>query len=194
MVTSTNNATNGVINYYCDGSRQFVSSTCSSMYKYYYTLQYDTSNTQYSTYQDALNKAVSDGYITRDNVKNFVCFGSDESTCSTKNLYRIIGVIDGKVKLIKYDYATSKQLGSSGDYVSTSNAHYSADLGENSSSHAQYYWNKNNDTSINSGYGSNTWSTSLLNKTNLNTNFISTFSTGWQNKIEDTTWKVGGNV
>ena len=34
-------------------------------------------------------------------VNNYVCFGSDEDTCPTENLYRIIGVIDGKVKLIK---------------------------------------------------------------------------------------------
>ena len=36
-----------------------------------------------------------------DSVNNFVCFGSNEDTCPTENLYRIIGVIDGKVKLIK---------------------------------------------------------------------------------------------
>ena len=34
-------------------------------------------------------------------VNNYVCFGSDAETCPTDNLYRIIGVIDGKVKLIK---------------------------------------------------------------------------------------------
>ena len=34
-------------------------------------------------------------------VNNYVCFGSDAETCPADNLYRIIGVIDGKVKLIK---------------------------------------------------------------------------------------------
>lgn len=34
-------------------------------------------------------------------VNNFVCFGSNISPCPEDNLYRIIGVIDGKVKLIK---------------------------------------------------------------------------------------------
>ena len=34
-------------------------------------------------------------------VNNYVCFGSDAETCLADNLYRIIGVIDGKVKLIK---------------------------------------------------------------------------------------------
>ena len=34
-------------------------------------------------------------------VNNYVCFGTDAETCPIDNLYRIIGVIDGKVKLIK---------------------------------------------------------------------------------------------
>ena len=40
----------------------------------------------------------------------------------------------------------------------------------------------------------NTWSESLLNKTNLNTNFINNIGTEWANKIATTTWKVGGNT
>ena len=32
---------------------------------------------------------------------NYVCFGSDDATCPEDNLYRIIGVFDGQVKLIK---------------------------------------------------------------------------------------------
>ena len=35
------------------------------------------------------------------NVNNYVCFGSDEATCPSDNLYRIIGVFDNQVKLIK---------------------------------------------------------------------------------------------
>ncbi len=35
---------------------------------------------------------------------------------------------------------------------------------------------------------------SLLNKTNLNTNFINNIGTEWANKIATTTWKVGGNT
>ena len=37
----------------------------------------------------------------QDGVNNYVCFGSDAETCPNDNLYKIIGVIDGKVKLIK---------------------------------------------------------------------------------------------
>ena len=35
------------------------------------------------------------------NPNNYVCFGSDESPCPEDNLYRIIGVFDDEVKLIK---------------------------------------------------------------------------------------------
>lgn len=35
------------------------------------------------------------------NPNNYVCFGSDAVTCPTDNLYRIIGVFDNNVKLIK---------------------------------------------------------------------------------------------
>ena len=35
------------------------------------------------------------------NPNNYVCFGSDETTCPDDNLYRIIGVFDNRVKLIK---------------------------------------------------------------------------------------------
>ena len=124
-----------------------------------------------------------------DSVNNFVCFGTNESPCPTDNLYRIIGVVDDKVKLIKYDYATSDLLGTDGDYCraySFGNGNYK---GDNYANIASYYWNykaTNNAT--------NTWSTSLLNKTNLNTKFINSIGTEWANRIAMTTWKVGGNT
>ena len=117
-------------------------------------------------------------------VNNFVCFGTSETPCPTDNLYRIIGVIDGKVKLIKYDYATSALLGTDGDYgTSTPNtSYYKGSL----TSINTYYWN--NVTK------KNTWSESNLNKLNLNTNFINNIGVEWSNKIVTTTWKVGGNT
>ena len=65
--------------------------------------------------------------------------------------------------------------------------------GNNLANIAAYTWNYKNNTTINSGYGSNTWSTSLLNKTNLNKNFITNIGADWATKIAETTWKVGGN-
>ena len=90
------------------------------------------------------------GVGTWNNVKNYVCFGSNESPCPTDNLYRIIGVIDGKVKLIKYDYATSDLLGTDGDYSTDtySKSDWQTYKGELTTIN-RYYWNYKNDTSIN---------------------------------------------
>ena len=118
------------------------------------------------------------------NPNNFLCFASDATPCSTDNLYRIIGVFKDQVKIIKYDYATSSLLGKDGDYQGSGipdRTYYKGSLTTND----VYCWNKKTET--------NTWSESLLNKTNLNTNFITNIGEEWANKIATTTWKVGGN-
>ena len=130
-----------------------------------------------------------------DQVNNYVCFGSTQSPCPADNLYRIIGVFGDKVKLIKSDYATSTLLGDDGDYSQAypvklyGSSNYK---GNNLANIAGYAWNYKNNTTINEGYGSNTWSTSLLNKTNLNKNFITNIGADWAAKIAETTWYVGG--
>ena len=118
------------------------------------------------------------------NPNNYVCFGSDASSCPADNLYRIIGVIDGKVKLIKADFASSTLLGTNGDYGSSTTpaSTYKGSL----TSVNTYYWNSSDEQ--------NTWSIALLNTTNLNTNFINNLSTTWSNKLVTTTWKVGGGL
>ena len=95
------------------------------------------------------------------------------------------------VKLIKYDYATSNLLGTDGDYKGSDNpgSTYKGSL----SKVYRYYWNYKNDMSINEGDGSNVWSTSLLNKINLNTNYLNNIGTTWSNLIEDATWKISGH-
>ena len=130
-----------------------------------------------------------------DVVNNYVCFGSNTTPCLADNLYRIIGVFGDRVKLIKSDYANSNLLGTNGDYspgtdTMSGSSTYKGELATIN----RYTWNYANNTSINSGYGSNTWSTSLLNKTNLNQNFITNIGAEWANKIDMTTWKVGGNT
>ena len=120
------------------------------------------------------------------NPNNYVCFGSNESTCPTDNLYRIIGVFGNNVKLIKYDYATSALLGTDGDYYGQYTVGSSNYKGNNYANIASYSWNSSTRT--------NTWSESNLNKVNLNTNFINNIGTEWSNKIAVTTWKVGGNI
>lgn len=45
------------------------------------------------------------------NPNNYVCFGSDAEECPIDNLYRIIGIFDGKLKLLKYNRFTSSYWG-----------------------------------------------------------------------------------
>ena len=132
-----------------------------------------------------------------DQVNNYVCFGSNVTPGPTDNLYRIIGVFGDEVKLIKSDYATTALLGADGDYSQayTATGYDSSNYkGNNLANIAGYTWNYKNNTTINSGYGSNTWSTSLLNTTNLNKNLITNIGADWAAKIAETTWKVGGNT
>ena len=183
ITTKFQTSTDGVVNYYCNGTKQYVGAGCPGNYISYYSLQYDTTNTQYQSYKEALEKAIVDGYLIEDKVENFVCFGTNESTCSTDNLYRIIGMIDNKVKLIKYDCASRNLLGTSGEspYKSDHLSRYLGTLTE-----IDMY-------TLNSS-GSNIWRDSPLNKTNLNTSFINNIGTTWASKIITTTWKVGGGV
>jgi len=125
------------------------------------------------------------------NPNNYVCFGSDDATCPSEDLYRIIGVIDGKIKLISADGATTTMLGTDEGYVKT----YQAAFGSDSSYYkgngdltkiGTYKWNKS---------GTNTWSTSTTNTINLNTNYLTYLdskNTKWKTMIADTTWYVGG--
>ena len=51
---------------------------------------------------DLANSAADNSYrYAGANPNNYVCFGSDSSTCPSDNLYRIIGVFGSEVKLIK---------------------------------------------------------------------------------------------
>ena len=186
MIGYDNTATTALIDFYCNGTKQFVGYPCNTSQTHYYLIKGDTP--QYQTYNEALNASVEKGYLTKDNVKNFVCFGSDASPCPTENLYRIIGVFNNQVKLIKYDYAKSSLLGTDGDFgVEDTSNYYSGHPDESSSSNSLYYWNSN------SNY-SNIWSESNLNKTNLNINFINNIGTIWASKIATTTWKVEGGI
>ena len=184
MIGYNNSVTTALIDFYCNGTKQYVGYASSCSTSHYYLIKGDT--TQYQTYNEALNASVEKGYLTKDNVKNFVCFGSDATTCPTENLYRIIGVFNNQVKLVKWDYAKSSLLGTDGDFSQeyTSN-YFSGEQGESPSSNSLYYWNN---------AGTNTWSASKLNTVNLNTNFTTNIGTAWANKIATTTWKVGGGT
>ena len=131
------------------------------------------------------------------NPNNYVCFGSDDTTCPAENLYRIIGAFDDdkdsnyQIKLIKSDYTTSAMLGTDGrDYYGTysnSTSNYKGSM--DTSIIAGYRWNY--DTSVSTS-GSNNWTTGEFNKINLNTNYWNYLGTTWQNLIAQTTWHLGG--
>ena len=129
-----------------------------------------------------------------DTTNNFVCFGSDETTCPEDNLYRIIGVFEDKVKLIKYDYATSASLGIDGSFYNsyTLTSEDKEDYKGSLSAIDIYSWATSEDED--DDIPSNEWEKSILNKVHLNTNFINNLGTIWANMIEDTTWKVSGSA
>jgi len=137
---------------------------------------------------------------------NYVCFGSDATPCPTDSLYRIIGVFDRQVKLIKATEATSTLLGTDGAYVSDTgyNWNSSGSVCHNSSGSQNnaipnvYFETKllsNSQLSlISNNSDCNKWKYSNLNTINLNTNFIANIGAEWTKKIAMTTWKVGGNT
>ncbi len=153
-------------------------------------------------HDDTLENGAGDGSYryagASDSTNNFVCFGYDstDGTCPSDNLYRIIGVFGDNVKLIKYDYATDTLLGKNGDYDNTYSGHgwsgtsAGTSLGSNTKEKIGVYsWNGKAQ-----GTYSNIWGTSLLNKINLNSEYLNNIGTTWSNKIAITTWKVGGNT
>ena len=117
------------------------------------------------------------------NPNNYICFGSDEESCPADNLYRIIGVFDNQVKLIKADYAGESVLGTAQYGLGTpSSIYYKGSL----NSIPYYYW---------SGSGSNhsnDWSSSTLNTSVLNGIYINSLGSEWSDLISTTNWQVGG--
>ena len=90
----------GVVNFYCNGNKRPSGTYCGSPTYETYTTSYNE-DIYYSTYEEAANKAAEDGYLNKDSIKNYVCFGSTTTPCPEENLYRIIGVFGSQVKLIK---------------------------------------------------------------------------------------------
>ena len=113
-ILAYNDDVTSLIDFYCGDTKHFFGYTCGSSDTFYYLVKGDT--THYKTYNEALTVSLAKGYLTKDLIKNYVCFDTNESPCPTDNLYRIIGVIGDKVKLIKYDYATKDMLLSNGLY------------------------------------------------------------------------------
>ena len=126
------------------------------------------------------------------NPNNYVCFGSDATTCPEDNLYRIIGVFNNQVKLIKATFANSNLLGTDGAYYRDTEYKWS-NLSTCPSSTAYLESNIIFLATVNPTTGGcNMWDYSDLNKINLNINYLNNIGTKWSNLIEDTTWKTSG--
>lgn len=122
------------------------------------------------SYTNADQEAGDNSYrYSGANPNNYVCFGSDVVSCPSDNLYRIIGVFDNQVKLIKHSFASTNLLGNNGAFGSGSN----------------YYWN--------SVTRKNNWSESNLNNINLNNNYLNNIGALWSSKINyKIEWNLGG--
>ena len=100
----------------------YLSNVCSNgtnlatCIKNYYNNYGTTGTSLYYHTSSLANSAEDNSYrYAGANPNNYVCFGSDASTCPSGNLYRIIGVFGSEVKLIKstsfvnfvWNYSTS---------------------------------------------------------------------------------------
>ncbi len=134
---------------------------------------YQGSNGIYYHISSLANSAGDNSYrYAGANPNNYVCFGSNVATCPSESLYRIIGVFNREVKLIKATSADKNILGNNGAILSPN------------SSPTYWNWNSNSDANI--------WSESNLNTINLNQNFINIIGSTWSNKISTHAWYISG--
>ena len=137
------------------------------------------------SYENADLEAGDNSYrYSGANPNNYVCFGSSAGNCPNDNLYRIIGVFNNQVKLIKADFANSDLLGTDGEFseAAFNTAEYEDYKGYKETVD-RFYWNR--------GTNSRVWSESTLNTINLNTNYLTNIGNIWSSKIANHTWQVG---
>ncbi len=144
------------------------------------------------TYTNADQEAGDYSYrYSGANPNNYVCFGSDATTCLSDNLYRIIGVFGNEVKLIKWDYANSDLLGTDGSLIRDSYA--AIDYPNYTGKHNvinRFMWNS---------IGYTNWESELnINDLNINyINYLNKENSKWGNMIKYTDWKLtafGGDL
>ena len=211
-ILAYNDDVTSLIDFYCGNTKHFFGYTCGSSDTFYYLVKGDT--THYKTYNEALTVSLERGYLTKDLIKNYVCFDTNESPCPTDNLYRIIGVIGDKLKLIKYDYATKDMLLSNGlyneDVVASTDAYSSFYKGTLSNislyyagSEAALAYNLNETKKVQKLSRKNELAVGdpcsgekiKLNETalgviNLNTNYYGLLSNDSKNKIANNDWFI----
>ena len=137
------------------------------------------------TYSNADQEAGDNSYrYVGADPDNYICFGSSAEPCPEDNLYRIIGVFDGQVKLIKSDYMTSLELGISSAFDANPNEDFFGFYKGSQSIVETFFWNNTNN---------NSWPTSNLN-TQLNNYFLSNINSDWSDLIVNFDWQVGGGL
>ena len=135
-----------------------------------------------------------------EEVNNYICFGSEETTCPDDSLYRIIGAFKNdsgiyEAKIIKADYATYDETGTDGAYVAE-NINYKKNLDyykgkkDNLSKIGWYFWNKSDSDQVKQ----NMWDTSLLSVNNLHKNYLNKYLKNkengkWVGFIADHKWR-----
>ncbi len=138
------------------------------------------------------NSAQDNSYrYSGNNPNNFICFGNGsedyiygESECPDTNLYRIIGVFDNQVKLIKSEYIIEADLGI---YSYGKPRQGSYDIKRVKAYPTEgFRWNKT---------ANNIWENSALYQAlnDSKSGYLSKLGTTWADKIATTTWHVGGH-
>lgn len=98
VLVSYDDTTVPLIYLYCDGGEHHLAYSCKNGIQGFGVR--GVNGTGY--YDDILKKAIDAGYVAENNINNYVCLGTTTNSCADDSLYRIIGVFDDKVKLIKY--------------------------------------------------------------------------------------------
>ena len=146
------------------------------------------------TYTNADQEAGDNSYrYSGADPNNYMCFGSDVTTCPNENLYRIIGLFDDdqdgtyNIKLIK----------------NLSIGNYFWDHDDISFSSINNISNHSNEYTINQMnnilavpdpvFGANDWQTADINYYINNDLFWDSLDSNWQNIIMSTNWIAGGN-
>ena len=204
IIIKAMDSNNKYSNIFVTSSKTSNSVTLASYVKSLYTGTQGANNIYYHN-SSLANGAGDNSYrYAGANPNNYVCFGSNASTCPENNLYRIIGVFGDNVKLIKATAATSDLLGTDGNYLSSTKNFAWSTLESCPTDTTAYinelYIEKISNKNIigvipgQTRNGCNIWKYSELNTINLNTNYLNNIGTTWSNLIEDTTWKVSGHT
>ena len=113
-----------------------------------------------------LNGAQDFNFRFSGGANNFVCFGSNETPCPQQNIFRIIGIFNGKIKLIKH--TRIQKIWNSLEYSDDTN-HYNQ-------------WEYTN--------AGNSYQADI--NSYLNGEWLSSFPLEYQNEIIPVQWQIGG--